>query len=109
MWFGEVPHHLKEIDKIVRKTDLAIVVGTSSTVRSAEAERHIVHHLMILPTRSTLLPVTHPRSRSTEAQLPYSTSTGARAIVRQIICSLGHVPKLYLRFSLAINLGSMTF
>jgi len=36
VWFGEMPYHLEEIDKIVQKADLAIVVGTSSTVRSAE-------------------------------------------------------------------------
>ena len=34
VWFGEMPHHLEEIDQIVQKADLAIVVGTSSTVRS---------------------------------------------------------------------------
>jgi len=35
VWFGEVPHHLEEIDEIVQKADLAIVVGTSSTVYPA--------------------------------------------------------------------------
>ena len=109
VWFGEVPHHLEEIDKLVQKADLAIVVGTSSTVRSADEEHQTVYHLMILPTRCTLLPATHPRWRNTEAQLPYSTSTGAKAIARQIICSLAHAPKPYLRFSLAINLGLVTF
>ena len=104
-----MPHHLEEIDEIVQKADLAIVVGTSSTVRSAEEEHEIVYHLMIFPSRCTLLPATRPMSRKTEAQLPYSTSTGAQAIARQIICSLAHVPKLYLRFSLAINIGSMKF
>ena len=34
VWFGEVPYHLQEIDEIVQKADLAIVVGTSSTVHS---------------------------------------------------------------------------
>lgn len=33
VWFGEVPLRLKEIDKIVKKADLALVVGTSSNVR----------------------------------------------------------------------------
>lgn len=36
VWFGEVPYNMEEIDRIVRKADLAIVVGTSSTVRRAE-------------------------------------------------------------------------
>lgn len=36
VWFGEIPHHLEEIDEIVQEADLAIVVGTSSTVRSTE-------------------------------------------------------------------------
>ena len=33
VWFGETPHQLDEIDEVVEKADLAIVVGTSSTVR----------------------------------------------------------------------------
>lgn len=33
VWFGETPYQLEEIDEIVQKADLAIVVGTSSTVR----------------------------------------------------------------------------
>lgn len=33
VWFGEVPHHMPEIDEIVSKADLCLVVGTSSTVR----------------------------------------------------------------------------
>lgn len=32
VWFGEMPRHLEEIDKLVSKADLCIVVGTSSTV-----------------------------------------------------------------------------
>jgi len=32
VWFGEAPCYLDEIDEIVQKADLAIVVGTSSTV-----------------------------------------------------------------------------
>lgn len=32
VWFGEVPRHLDEIDAILRKTDLLLLVGTSSTV-----------------------------------------------------------------------------
>jgi len=35
VWFGEVPYKLEEIDEIVRQADLAIVVGTSSTVYPA--------------------------------------------------------------------------
>lgn len=35
VWFGEVPYHMKDIDQIVRNADLAIVVGTSSTVYPA--------------------------------------------------------------------------
>ncbi|KAF9653610.1 DHS-like NAD/FAD-binding domain-containing protein [Thelephora ganbajun] len=35
VWFEEIPHHLQEIDEIVQKADLAIVVGTSSTVYPA--------------------------------------------------------------------------
>lgn len=38
VWFGEIPHHLQEIDKIVQKADLAIIVGTSSTVRRTGEE-----------------------------------------------------------------------
>jgi NAD-dependent deacetylase sirtuin 5 len=33
VWFGEMPHHMEEINKIVDKADLALVVGTSSVVR----------------------------------------------------------------------------
>ena len=32
VWFEEIPHHLSEIAKIVGDADLALVVGTSSTV-----------------------------------------------------------------------------
>lgn len=32
VWFGETPHYLDEIDKIVDQADLCLVVGTSSTV-----------------------------------------------------------------------------
>lgn len=32
VWFGEVPHHLGEIDELVDKADLCLVVGTSSSV-----------------------------------------------------------------------------
>jgi len=35
VWFGEFPYQLEEIDEIVQKADLAIVVGTSSTVYPA--------------------------------------------------------------------------
>ena len=63
---------------------------------------------MILPARYTPLPAMHSKLRSTEAQLPYSISTGVTAIARLIICSLAHALKLYLRFSLAISYGLMT-
>lgn len=34
VWFGEVPHHLNEIEyPIVHNADMCLVVGTSSTVR----------------------------------------------------------------------------
>lgn len=32
VWFGEMPWHLDEIDGILKKTELLLVVGTSSTV-----------------------------------------------------------------------------
>jgi NAD-dependent deacetylase sirtuin 5 len=32
VWFGEMPQHLEKIDELVGEADLAIVVGTSSTV-----------------------------------------------------------------------------
>ena len=35
MWFGEMPVHLDEIDDLVDKADLCLVVGTSSTVYPA--------------------------------------------------------------------------
>ena len=34
VWFEEIPHHLEEINEIVDKADLALVVGTSSVVRT---------------------------------------------------------------------------
>lgn len=34
VWFGEKPKHLETIDGLVRRADLCLVVGTSSTVRS---------------------------------------------------------------------------
>ncbi|KAI0069475.1 DHS-like NAD/FAD-binding domain-containing protein [Panus rudis PR-1116 ss-1] len=35
VWFGEKPYHLDEINSIVYKADMCIVIGTSSTVRPA--------------------------------------------------------------------------
>ncbi|KAI0637842.1 DHS-like NAD/FAD-binding domain-containing protein [Trametes polyzona] len=35
VWFGETPWHMDEIDKLVAKADMCIVVGTSSTVYPA--------------------------------------------------------------------------
>lgn len=32
VWFGEMPQHLDVINELVRKADLCLVVGTSSTV-----------------------------------------------------------------------------
>jgi len=32
VWFDEIPHHLDEIGKIVDEADVALIVGTSSTV-----------------------------------------------------------------------------
>ncbi|KAL6301965.1 DHS-like NAD/FAD-binding domain-containing protein [Sparassis latifolia] len=35
VWFGEVPHHLQEIEQVIDTADLGLVVGTSSTVYPA--------------------------------------------------------------------------
>ncbi|KAH9831346.1 DHS-like NAD/FAD-binding domain-containing protein [Rhodofomes roseus] len=35
VWFGETPHYLREIQEIVEKADLGLIVGTSSTVYPA--------------------------------------------------------------------------
>lgn len=35
VWFGETPYQLEDIDQVIQKADLAIVVGTSSTVYPA--------------------------------------------------------------------------
>ncbi|OBZ79080.1 NAD-dependent protein deacylase [Grifola frondosa] len=35
VWFGEVPHHMDEIFRLVDEADLCLVVGTSSTVHPA--------------------------------------------------------------------------
>ncbi|EGO20018.1 hypothetical protein SERLADRAFT_453328 [Serpula lacrymans var. lacrymans S7.9] len=40
VWFEEVPHHLEEIKKIVDDADLALIVGTSSTVYPAAGYAH---------------------------------------------------------------------
>lgn len=45
VWFGEMPRHLGEIDKLVEQADLCLVVGTSSTVYpaagyAAEVQEH---------------------------------------------------------------------
>ena len=109
VWFDEIPYHLQEIDRIVQEADLALVVGTSSTVRRAGEDHQIGHHLMIFLARYILLPVTHPTWRSTEARLLYSILTEATAIARQITFSWGHALKLCLGFSPVINHGLMTY
>ncbi|TFY83847.1 hypothetical protein EWM64_g174 [Hericium alpestre] len=35
VWFGEIPHHVPEINRLVEEADLCLVVGTSSTVYPA--------------------------------------------------------------------------
>ncbi|KAI1789337.1 DHS-like NAD/FAD-binding domain-containing protein [Ganoderma leucocontextum] len=35
VWFGEKPYHLDEVNSIVYKADMCLVIGTSSTVRPA--------------------------------------------------------------------------
>ncbi|KAF8803861.1 DHS-like NAD/FAD-binding domain-containing protein [Phlegmacium glaucopus] len=35
VWFGEMPHHMDEINELVDKADLCLVIGTSSTVNPA--------------------------------------------------------------------------
>lgn len=65
VWFGEVPYQLKEIDKIVEKADLAIVVGTSSTVRGTERIEILSDAIPPLH-RYIPLPALHSRSQSTE-------------------------------------------
>ncbi|KAF7353656.1 hypothetical protein MVEN_01050400 [Mycena venus] len=42
VWFGEMPKHLDEIDKLVEAADLCLVVGTSSTVYPAAGYASIV-------------------------------------------------------------------
>jgi NAD-dependent deacetylase sirtuin 5 len=41
VWFGETPWYLDEIDKLVEKADLCLVVGTSSTVRVSQLRIHV--------------------------------------------------------------------
>ncbi|KAF9534394.1 DHS-like NAD/FAD-binding domain-containing protein [Crepidotus variabilis] len=42
VWFGEMPHKLEQIDEIVGKADLCLVVGTSSVVYPAAGYAHQV-------------------------------------------------------------------
>ncbi|KAJ7159962.1 DHS-like NAD/FAD-binding domain-containing protein [Mycena crocata] len=42
VWFDEIPHHLREINALVDKADLCLVVGTSSTVYPAGGYAHEV-------------------------------------------------------------------
>ncbi|ETW77534.1 hypothetical protein HETIRDRAFT_125388 [Heterobasidion irregulare TC 32-1] len=35
VWFGEIPHHIEDIFALVKRADLALVIGTSSTVNPA--------------------------------------------------------------------------
>ncbi|KAF8584834.1 DHS-like NAD/FAD-binding domain-containing protein [Ramaria rubella] len=37
VWFGEIPHHMEKINKLIDEADLALIVGTSSTVYPAAA------------------------------------------------------------------------
>lgn len=34
VWFGEIPYYMPEIERVVEKADMCLVVGTSSTVRT---------------------------------------------------------------------------
>lgn len=59
VWFGERPQFLDEIDELVSKADLCIVVGTSSTVRVLR--RHLdkpEQNVRCFCLRSTRLQVT---------------------------------------------------
>ena len=44
VFFGEIPKYLDEIDRVLRKTDLILVVGTSSTVYPAAGFASQVKH-----------------------------------------------------------------
>ena len=45
VWFGEIPRQMKEIGKLVRKADLCLVIGTSSTVSTAINSREVINTL----------------------------------------------------------------
>lgn len=48
VWFDEVPHHLAEIVKIVDEADVALIVGTSSTVREIIHIAKRIHNILQL-------------------------------------------------------------
>jgi NAD-dependent deacetylase sirtuin 5 len=58
VWFDEIPYHLTEIGKIIDEADLALIIGTSSTVR-----RNIFSMQEIVPRlyRYIQRPDTHSR------------------------------------------------
>lgn len=42
VWFGEAPHQLEDIDKVIDEADLCLVVGTSATVYPAAGYAYAV-------------------------------------------------------------------
>lgn len=49
VWFGEKPYHLDEINSIVYKADMCLVIGTSSTVGFCSSQVHFCVHVVPNP------------------------------------------------------------
>lgn len=46
VWFGEIPHHMDTLDKLVDEADLCLVVGTSSTASGNSHVTEVISHVL---------------------------------------------------------------
>jgi NAD-dependent SIR2 family protein deacetylase len=93
VWFGEIPQYLDTIDELVKRADLCIVVGTSSTVRRSCVNSGCIPTDLI--SRCTPLPATQQKSNGKAARSQFSIWRGARETKRQISYSWGHVKRCF--------------
>lgn len=83
VWFGEQPHYLNDIDTLVDRAELCLVLGTSSTV--SIYMRHVVRELMIC--RYIPPPATRRTCRLMEGRLRSLILTEVKETMMQTICS----------------------
>jgi NAD-dependent SIR2 family protein deacetylase len=103
VWFDETPHHLAEIDQIVKNADLCLVIDTSSTVRldqsyRTQVYRFNIYHLHRCAPRLDMVLISLGK---VEKSL-YSTSKSPKTTQMFISSFAGLAKRLYLKYYVEI-------